>query len=205
MPFPYYTRLSARGQAIYRQSDRVAEVRLRAPGELTGLVATLRAALDTDSRSHTERAAAALAHALLEQLRLAAIDVRVLAVRPRNSRMELHGLYTYDEGAPPEIRVWMRTARQRRVVAFRSFLRTLLHELCHHLDFRYLKLADSYHTEGFFRRESSLFRQLVPEAAAREAHPGAPAKPKRRQRTKGAEPAARRVRTRPAQQRLPFD
>jgi hypothetical protein len=57
----------------------------------------------------------------------------------------------------------MRTARHRRVVAFRTFLRTLLHEVGHHVDYERLALADSYHTEGFFRRESSLFRQLVPE------------------------------------------
>jgi hypothetical protein len=59
----------------------------------------------------------------------------------------------------------MRTARQRRVVAFRTFLRTLLHELCHHLDYQHLRLADSFHTEGFYKRESSLFHQLVPEPA----------------------------------------
>jgi hypothetical protein len=56
----------------------------------------------------------------------------------------------------------MRTARQRRVVAFRAYLRTLLHELGHHLDYRYLRLADSFHTQGFYQRESSLFHQLVP-------------------------------------------
>jgi hypothetical protein len=55
----------------------------------------------------------------------------------------------------------MRTARLRRVVAFRTYLRTLLHELGHHLDYRYLKLADSFHTQGFYQRESSLFHQLV--------------------------------------------
>ena len=69
----------------------------------------------------------------------------------------------------------MRTARHRRVVAFRTFLRTLLHEAGHHLDYTYLKLADSFHTEGFFKRESSLFYQLVPSALApgRGARPGA--------------------------------
>ena len=55
----------------------------------------------------------------------------------------------------------MRTAQHKRVVAFRTFLRTLLHELCHHLDYELLKLEDSFHTEGFFKRESSLFKQLV--------------------------------------------
>jgi hypothetical protein len=55
----------------------------------------------------------------------------------------------------------MRTAAHKRVVAFRTFLRTLLHELCHHLDYDLLALPDSFHTEGFFKRESSLFKQLV--------------------------------------------
>lgn len=63
----------------------------------------------------------------------------------------------------------MRTARQRRVVAFRTYLRTLLHELCHHLDYQHLRLADSFHTQGFYQRESSLFHQLVPEPPADSA------------------------------------
>jgi hypothetical protein len=58
----------------------------------------------------------------------------------------------------------MRTLRYKRVVAFRTFLRTLLHEVCHHLDYTLLALADSFHTQGFFNRESSLFKQLVPDA-----------------------------------------
>jgi hypothetical protein len=56
----------------------------------------------------------------------------------------------------------MRTAKQRRVVAFRTFLRTLLHEVGHHMDYALLGLRESFHTEGFYRRESSLFHQLVP-------------------------------------------
>lgn len=59
------------------------------------------------------------------------------------------------------ISLWMRTARHKRVVAFRTFLRTLLHEYCHHLDYEHFQLAQSFHTEGFFKRESSLFKQLV--------------------------------------------
>ena len=82
-------------------------------------------------------------------------------VRPSAGWGELHGLYTAEERRTPVIRVWMRTARQGRVVAFRTFLRTLLHEVVHHLDYHHLKLGDSLHTEGFFRRESSLFHQIV--------------------------------------------
>ena len=44
-----------------------------------------------------------------------------------------------------------------------QFLRTLLHEICHHLDYHLYRLPDSFHTEGFYKRESSLFHQLVPD------------------------------------------
>jgi hypothetical protein len=93
------------------------------------------------------------------------VKVQVLAARPHAKWGELHGLYTAERGRTPTIQLWMRTAKQRRVVAFRTYLRTLLHEVGHHLDYTLLRLRDSYHTEGFYKRESSLFKQLVPEAA----------------------------------------
>jgi hypothetical protein len=111
-------------------------------------------------------AAAALALGLARGLAVAPLEVRVLAVRPSSGGGELHGLYTREERRPAAIQLWMRTARHRKVVAFRTFLRTLLHEVGHHLDYELLRLPDSLHTEGFFKRESSLFRQLVPGAAA---------------------------------------
>ena len=58
------------------------------------------------------------------------------------------------------IRLWMITAKRGQVVAYRTFLRTLLHEICHHLDYTYLHLRDSLHTQGFYQRESSLFHAL---------------------------------------------
>jgi hypothetical protein len=55
----------------------------------------------------------------------------------------------------------MRTAKRKQVVAFKTFLRTVLHELCHHLDYEYFGLEDSFHTEGFYQRESNLFYSLT--------------------------------------------
>ena len=67
-------------------------------------------------------------------------DVRVLAVRPSDFEGELHGLYEPDEDQPPAlISVWMKTAQRKQVVAFRSFVRTLVHELLHHLDYEHFK------------------------------------------------------------------
>ena len=165
MPFAYYDRLSSRDKAIYRASDAVTTLPLARPEELRPLVDPIRAALAADDRAALEAAASSLCRALTAMVGVSAPDVGVLAVRPSLRDAELHGLYTRDEGRRPRIRVWMRTVRHRRVVAFRTFLRTLLHEIGHHLDYEHLRLADSFHTEGFFKRESSLFYQLVPRDA----------------------------------------
>lgn len=172
MPFPYYERLSRRQQAIYRSSDRVSEIRLPQPELLHDLVDLLRRALAEDRRDAVEAASQAVAGGITRLLRVPPVKVVVLAVRPASGGGELHGLYTAEERRTPVIRVWMRTARLGRVVAFRTFLRTLLHELVHHLDYQHLKLGDSLHTEGFFRRESSLFRQIVRGEAEPPTGPG---------------------------------
>jgi len=165
MPFPYYQRLSAREQAIYRNSDAVASITLPGAALLHPLVEGLGEALQREDRRAVEVATGLLGEGILRLLGLGSVEFRVLAVRPSSSGGELHGLYTREDGRTPRVQLWMRTARHRRVVAFRTFLRTLLHEIGHHLDYELLRLADSFHTEGFFKRESSLFRQLVPEAA----------------------------------------
>jgi hypothetical protein len=167
MPFAYYARLSKRDQAVYRRSDAVAALPVPGAAALAPAVEALRAALGKDDAKGVAVASAEIAGRLARALGAPAPVVEVLAVRPRRDGGELHGLYTLDEEEVARIRVWMRTARKGRVVAFRTFLRTLLHELCHHLDFTVLRLPESFHTEGFFRRESSLFRQLVPEEGAR--------------------------------------
>ena len=167
MPFPYYNRLSARNKAIYRKSDAIVRVEVPHAELLHPLVGALKEALEGDDRRAVEKAAGLLAQGLLKILGLDPVAVRVLAVRPSSSEGELHGLYTREEGETTRIQLWMRTAHHKRTVAFRTFLRTLLHELVHHLDYEMLKLADSYHTEGFFKRESSLFKQLVPDSATR--------------------------------------
>ena len=97
----------------------------------------------------------------------------MLAARPHARWGELHGLYEAS-GRPadtPLITLWMRTARQKRVVAFRTFLRTLLHEIGHHVDYTRLRLGDSFHTQGFYQRESHLFHQLVTDGGQSMATP----------------------------------
>jgi hypothetical protein len=169
VPFAYYERLSRAQQKIYRESDAVTEIRLERPASLHPLVVSLEAALGTEERAATQAATERLVQGLTDALGIPRVTVEVLAARPHAQWGELHGLYTVTAGRRPKIQLWMRTAKQKRVVAFRTFLRTMLHEVGHHVDYALLRLADSFHTEGFYKRESSLFYQLVP--SARKAAP----------------------------------
>jgi hypothetical protein len=164
MPFAYYDRLSRRERGIYDHSDRVSVIEVPRAEQLRPLVGLLATALQADRRPDVEAVANRLCLGVTCVLGVEDVEVAVLAVRPALREAELHGLYTRDGKRTPRIRVWMRTVHYKRVVAFRTFLRTLLHEVCHHLDYTYLKLEDSFHTQGFFKRESSLFYQLVPRA-----------------------------------------
>jgi hypothetical protein len=158
--FGYYERLTRAQQRIYQRSDEITRLTLPGAPELHPRVAALDAALSSEDRRAVQVASQELFTGLTRVFAVGSCRVDVLAARPHNSWGELQGLYT-DDRRLPRVQLWMRTARLRRVVAFRTYLRTLLHELGHHLDYRYLKLADSFHTQGFYQRESSLFHQLV--------------------------------------------
>ena len=85
-------------------------------------------------------------------------SVRVLAARPLRVReystTELFG--DYHPGALV-IRVWRRTAIRKEITSFGTFLSTLCHEFCHHLDFHRFAFRDSWHTRGFYERTALLY------------------------------------------------
>ena len=168
MVFNYYNRLSAKNKRIYLASDKIEVIVLPEPMLLWPMTEKLAAALRTNKRAVVEAVCKQLASGMLLQLKAPPVQIKVMAVRPSNDYGELHGFYAGVEGRlkVAKITLWMRTAQRKQVVAYRSFLRTFLHELCHHLDYEYLKLEDSFHTEGFYKRESSLFHQLVTDASA---------------------------------------
>lgn len=163
MAFAYYNRLTRTQKRIYERSDEVTTIPLPQSTSFCPLIDALAQALEREDRRKTQAVSQALTSSLTARLRVAPVEVEVLAKRPSRSWGELHGLYTpAEDGTPAQVTVWMRTAQRRQVVAFRTFLRTLLHEVCHHLDYELLALEDSFHTQGFYKRESSLFHQLVP-------------------------------------------
>ena len=147
-------------QRCYLRSDALAKFDGFVPdSETKGRLADLQVALDSGTLRDVQECAAALMGELCHAFRVPFIRVEVRGVRPHNARGELHGLFRLSN--PPEILLWMRTAQRHEVVKPRTFLRTLLHELCHYLDYSFLKLEDSFHTMGFFKRESFLVRSLI--------------------------------------------
>jgi hypothetical protein len=170
VPFAYYQRLTRAQQRVYRQSDEITVIRLHGAEGLHPLVDGMADALTKEDRLAAQAMADRLLAATTASLGVPLLRAQVLAIRPSRSWGELHGLYTPEEGGrPSRATVWMRTAQRRQVVKFRTFLRTLLHELCHHLDYELLRLPDSFHTEGFYKRESSLLRQLLGQGPPGEA------------------------------------
>src|SRR3954447_3507226 len=153
MRFAYYDRLSAARKRIYRQSDAIEAIGLPRDVQPGLTTACIRAALADESRAAVQRECQRLIDALVDGYKVPPIRVRVLAQRPSGDYGELHGLYEPAEGrAKARITVWMRTVARRQVVAFKTFLRTLIHELCHHLDYELFALEETFHTEGFYKR-----------------------------------------------------
>jgi hypothetical protein len=166
MAFAYYNRLSRRQQRTYRQSDAIERVQLANAEAFFSLTDQLATALIAEDQKEISRLSHQLVGNLCSHLQAPPTGVRVMARRPSDHREELHGLYEpADRRQTAKITVWMRTAQKNKVVAFKTFLRTLLHELCHHLDYELLSLEESFHTQGFYKRESSLFQQIVRDSA----------------------------------------
>jgi hypothetical protein len=162
MPFAYYDRLSPARKRIYRKSDAIETIGLPRGIEPGADVAAIRIALAREDRAGAQAACQHLVDALVGGYKVPPIRIRVLAQRPSDDYGELHGLYEPEEGrSRARITVWMRTAQRRQVVAFKSFLRTLVHEVCHHLDYELFALEETFHTEGFYKRESSLANALL--------------------------------------------
>ena len=162
MPFPYYDNLSAIQKRIYRKSDAIESIPVKNPSGIHPVIIKLKKSLEDNKRRDVAKHASEICRLVCEGLGVETLIVKISSKRPSSSTRELHGLYELTEGHTSVLTVWMKTAAKGQVVAFKSFIRTVLHELCHHLDYTYFNLDDSFHTEGFFKRESFLYKQLVP-------------------------------------------
>jgi hypothetical protein len=152
---------SKRNLAGFLESDRLRTLDLPPDGLLRPHARLLEAAILTGNTAAVKRSCTTLLSVASEFYKIPTCGIRVLAARPlrvrEHSTTELFGDYQPDAML---IRVWMRTAVRKEITSFGTFLSTLCHEFCHHLDFQRFGFADSWHSRGFYERTAALYYHL---------------------------------------------
>jgi hypothetical protein len=147
-----------RDRGKFAESDRIRTMALPPDGRLFKVSDSLAAVMKTGVMADIGNVCEQFLAEVAKFYQVPICGVRVLAARPlrirENWATELFGDYN------PEtmlIRVWMRTAVRKEITSFGTFLSTLCHEFCHHLDFQRFRFPDSWHTRGFYERTAALY------------------------------------------------
>lgn len=147
-----------RNRALFIQSDQMKTLELPPEARLLQSAARIESAMKAGSMTDVRGACAEFLGTASAFYKVPKCDVRVLASRPlyvrEHSTTELFGDYHPDSML---IRVWMRTAIRKEITSFGTFLSTLCHEFCHHLDFHRFRFPNSWHTRGFYERTAALY------------------------------------------------
>jgi hypothetical protein len=144
--------------AGFQESDRITTLDLPEDAGLPAIAKSIESVMRAERISSVRSACAEFLKAESQFYRVPNCSVRVLAARPLRTRerwaTELFGDY---DPQTMLIRVWMRTAVRKEITSFGTFLSTLCHEFCHHLDYKKFGFADSWHTRGFYERAALLY------------------------------------------------
>lgn len=193
MASEWWRSLPAEERREYQRSESLSRVELAPSPTFGKIVEAVDRSLTADDRNAAERASQALVDHVSRGLSIPTATIRVQGRRPPDGDGELHGIYRPADGAErDQITVWMRTAKREDVVATRTFLRTLLHEVAHHIDMRLLELPNSFHSKGFYQRESSLFRVVTKGTSLEPRRGGNSARPAPRTAPAPKEPDVQR-------------
>jgi len=145
-----------KNKTSFAQSDRLNTLALPTDDRLRRISAALEAAMKTGKTKDVLRVSQMFLDAAAAFYQVKPCSVRVFAARPlrvrERSTTELFGDYHLETSL---IRVWLKTAVRKEVTSFGTFLSTLCHEFCHHLDFQ--RFPDSWHTRGFYERTATLY------------------------------------------------
>jgi hypothetical protein len=142
----------------FLESDRIKTLRLPEDARLLpDLAKKIEAAMHAGNTTAVRKACAEFFSAASAFYGIPKCGVRVLAARPLKRREWTYELFGDYDPATMLIRLWMRTARKKEVTSFGTFLSTLCHEFCHHLDYHLFKFSDSWHTRGFYERTAVLY------------------------------------------------
>lgn len=147
-----------KNRAEYLKSDQIKSLDLTSDQNLQTITTNIEAAMKMGRMPELRRYCEDFLARASQFYKVPACGMRVLAARPlrvrENWTTELFGDYTPHTMI---IRVWMRTAVRKEITSFGTFLSTLTHEFCHHLDFQLFRFPDSWHTRGFYERAAALY------------------------------------------------
>jgi hypothetical protein len=143
----------------FRESERLTSIELPAHPGLSQLAQVIDSLMKEGTRAQVRRACAEFLSAAAVFYGVRAPEVRALAARPLRVweggwGTELFGDYSIRDES---IRIWTRTAVRKQVTSFGTFLSTLCHEFCHHLDCQKFGFTRSPHTRGFYERAAMLY------------------------------------------------
>jgi hypothetical protein len=150
--------LPRKDRAGFLESERSKILDLPRDGRLLTISQSIESAMKDGKTVDVRSTCAEFLRTASEFYKIPNCGVRVLAARPlrvrENWSSELFGDY---DPSSMVIRVWMRTAVKKEITSFGTFLSTLCHEFCHHLDFQQFRFSDSWHTRGFYERTAALY------------------------------------------------
>jgi len=149
-------RKSDRSQFV--ESDRIRTLELPADPELPTIANSIESRMQAGIAADVRRVSAEFLAAACRFYQVRGCGFRVLAARPLRVR-EIWTSERFGDYDPETqlIRVWMRTAIRKEITSYGTFLSTLCHEFCHHLDFERFGFRDSWHTRGFYERAAALY------------------------------------------------
>lgn len=150
---------SGKALSQFHESEQLRRIELPSVPTLPHLAQAIDSVMNEGTRNEIRQACADFLSAAAAFYGVRPPEVRALAARPLRVReggwqTELFGDYSLGDA---RIRIWTRTAVRKQVTSFGTFLSTLCHEFCHHLDCQKFGFAGSPHTRGFYERAAMLY------------------------------------------------
>ncbi|MEK7865613.1 MAG: hypothetical protein AAB434_02955 [Planctomycetota bacterium] len=148
---------SRRAHRDYERSNDVLELTIAPATDAVEAASRLAGGLVANDRIAVEVASQAIVSSLCRSLGVRDLPVKVGYKRLVRGRVQFYGFC----GKDGYMTLYFRTGKTNKPVAHKTYLRTLVHELTHHLDWVHLRLLHSFHTKGFYGRVRSLYQGLL--------------------------------------------
>ena len=143
----------------YLASDQLTNLDLPPNGDLQAAAKAIESVIKDGTPVAVRRACLEFLGIAANFYRVPNVEVRVLSARPLRAREGGWASELFADYTPKAmlIRIWTRTAVRKQVTSYGTFLSTLCHEFCHHLDCQRLGFRNSPHTRGFYQRTAVLY------------------------------------------------